>query len=169
MLVVNQWNANITCMGNGTTRQTGREISNEGVLFKKVGSKLRGHMHRVTSAGLSDHVPDSIGDAILPEAEKQDELSPRIAAIPAAENVPLVGSPGMAKTLDVRFAPQRGSLSLPSSNLETLIFVRSANAARQAQAMSAKVAGSSVVYAASARESCPQAVRGMTRREAITL
>ncbi len=126
-------------------------------------------VHPVTSARLSDHLPDSIGNAILLDAETQEELSAQIAAIPVPQDVLWVGSPGMAKALAARFAPQRESLPLPTTALEPLIVVGSANPVSQAQAEFAQTSGCRVLRAPDARHTNPHAVLDELSTTAVSL
>ncbi|MEM8797056.1 MAG: four-carbon acid sugar kinase family protein [Pseudomonadota bacterium] len=85
-------------------------------------------VHPARTSRLSDLVPSSVRDALLINAETQDELNAKIAVIPDPEDVVWIGSPGLAIALSQLVTSKSAQPSMPKVRSDILVVVGSTNA-----------------------------------------
>jgi uncharacterized protein YgbK (DUF1537 family) len=95
----------------------------------------RDPVHPVRSARLADAIETGTVDCVLIDAEFQEDLDLAIARIDSPEDVIFVGSPGMARALAARIAPDSSAPhELPRTSGRALVVVGSANPVSREQA-----------------------------------
>ena len=116
-------------------------------------------VHPVTTSRLSDLVPAAVPNLTILDAQSQDELNRKVAAIDRPEDVLWVGSPGLARSLAELLpgGPERQSMTAFAAR--TLIVVGSANPVSRTQVQRADaVPFATCVSAPEQRETDPRTV-----------